>query len=142
MLAEFHDLHPEYGADGDARLLIGNQAIEFRMNPANADWQLLDLGEEWKRCTRLPFVFALWAMRSDVPPAVADDLRALKKSGIQRIPEIVANDDCATPELRHRYLTEHIRFDVGERGKTAIALYRDLLVKHHLIADPGALLFV
>jgi chorismate dehydratase len=112
------------------------------MNPANAGWQILDIGEEWKRCTGLPFVFALWAMRSDVPPAVADELRALKESGIQRIPELVANDDCGTPELRHRYLTEHIRFDVGERGKTAIALYRDLLVKHHLIAAPGALQFV
>ena len=142
ILAEFHGLRPEYGADGDARLLIGNQAIDFRLDKTNADWQILDLGEEWKRCTGLPFVFALWAMRSDVPAAIADELRALKNSGIQRIAEIVANDDCATPEVRLRYLTEHIRFDIGERGKIAITRYRDLLVKHGLIPAAGELRFV
>ena len=142
LLAEFHGLLPEYGGEGDAQLLIGNQAIDFRLNPANAEWQILDLGEEWKRCTGLPFVFALWAMRSGVSPAVADDLRALKNSGIQRIAEIIADDECATPEIRRRYLTEHIRFDVGERGKTAIKRYRDLLAKYGLIATAGELRFV
>ena len=141
MLAEFHDLHPEYGGEGDARLLIGNQAIDFRMDPANADWEILDLGEEWKRCTGLPFVFALWAMRSGVSPAVADELRALKERGIQHIPEIVDSDDFSTHEIRHCYLNEHIHFDVGERGKTAIERYRALLVKHGLIPDSGPVCF-
>ena len=142
LLAEFHDLHPEYGPDGEAQLLIGNQAIDFRLNPANADWSILDLGEEWKRCTGLPFVFALWAMRGGVTPSVADELRALKHSGVQRIAEIVESDECATSEIRRRYLTEHIRFDVGIRGKEAITRYRDLLVKHGLIGIAGDLVFV
>lgn len=143
MLAEFHGLHPEYGGgEGDAQLLIGNQAIEFRLNPANVGWEILDLGAEWKRCTGLPFVFALWAMRSGVPTGIADELRALKKRGVQRIEEIVANDECATPEIRRRYLTEHIRFEVGPSGKNAIERYRELLVKHGLIAAGGELRFV
>ena len=142
MLAEFRGLHPEYGAEGDARLLIGNQAIDFRMNPANSDWKILDLGEEWKRCTGLPFVFALWAMRRGVSRTVADELRALKESGIQRIADIVECDDFATREIRHRYLTEHIRFDVGEPGKAAIERYRALLVKHGLMEDFGEQAFV
>ena len=141
MLADFRGLHPEYGAEGDARLLIGNQAIDFRMNKANADWKILDLGWEWKRCTGLPFVFALWAMRSGVPPAVANELRALKERGIQHIPEIVDIDGLSTHEIRHYYLNECIHFDVGERGKAAIERYRAMLVKHGLIADSGPVSF-
>lgn len=141
MLAEFHDLHPEYGGEGDARLHIGNQAIDFRMNPANADWKILDLGGEWKRCTGLPFVFALWAMRRGVPLAVADELRALKERGIQRIAEIVDSDDFSTHEIRNCYLNEHIHFDVDERGIAAIERYRSLLVKHELVADSGPVFF-
>ena len=141
MLAEFHGLHPEYSGEGDARLLIGNQAIDFRMNPANADWNILDLGGEWKRCTGLPFVFALWAMRSGVSPTAANELRALKQSGVQRIPEIVDCDDFSTHEIRHCYLNAHIHFNIGERGKAAIERYRSLLVKHGLIADSGPVSF-
>ena len=71
LLAEFHGLHPRYVGpekkDPDALLLIGNQAIDFRIaNPTG--WSYLDLGEEWLRCTGLPFVFALWLKPlSDTP---------------------------------------------------------------------------
>ena len=142
LLAEYHGLHPEYGGEGDARLLIGNQAIEFRLDRMNEDWRILDLGAEWKRCTGLPFVFALWAMRPEVPREAADELRELKECGVRSIPEIVGVDDFSTPAVRHRYLTEHIRFDVGEAGRRAIRLYADMLVRHALISEPGALEFV
>jgi chorismate dehydratase len=142
LLAEFHDLHPEYGSEGDARLLIGNQAIEFRTDPANAEWQILDLAVEWKRCTGLPFVFAVWAMRPGTPTAIADELRQLKNNGLAHIPEIVETDPFATREIRHRYLTEHIRFDIGPAAKTTIQRYRTLLEKHTLIpASPQPLQF-
>ena len=142
LLAEFHGLHPEYGSDGDARLLIGNQAIEFRTDSANGDWRILDLGEEWKRCTGLPFVFALWAMRPGVAAAVAEELRLLKKRGVEQIERIVAEDEFATLELRRRYLTEHIRFDAGSRGRQAICRYAELLVKHGLIEGWTGIEFV
>jgi chorismate dehydratase len=142
LLAEYHDLRPEYGGEGDARLLIGNQAIEFRLDPANADWRILDLGAEWKRCTGLPFVFALWALRSDVPRAAADELRELKDCGVRQIPQIVENEDFFTPEVRRCYLTEHIRFDVGAAGREAIRRYGEMLGRHGLISEPGVLEFV
>lgn len=142
ILAEFHGLHPEYGSKSDAQLLIGNQAIEFRSAPANAEWRILDLGEEWKRCTGLPFVFALWAMRAGIAPAVAEELRLLKTRGVQKIEQIVADDNLATPEFRRRYLTEHIRFDVGEAGKQAILRYAELLVKHGILDGLSGCTFV
>lgn len=136
LLAEYHGLQPTYGPAGDAQLLIGNQAIEFRLAADRREWRFLDLGAEWKRCTGLPFVFALWVMRADLsePAAIATALRLLKKEGVQRIPALVMAETFATPEFRLRYLTQHIEFGIGEQGRCAIAKYRVLLTLHGLIS--------
>lgn len=139
LLAEYHGQHPQllefsaFPADADAVLLIGNQAIDFRERDSGA-YRILDLGEEWKRCTGLPFVYAPWLLRADLPnaPAVADELRALKRHGTARIAEIVRTDP-HNPALTERYLTEHIRFDLGPREKAGIEKFRELLVKHGFI---------
>ncbi len=137
LLAEYHGVRPEFGASGDAQLLIGNQAIEFRQaEEGKSDWKFFDLGEEWKRSTGLPFVFAVWALRSNVQnsSAVADAFRGLKSVGCARIPELIEAEDFGDVEMRRRYLTEWLRFDIGEPGREAIALYRRLLARHGLIA--------
>lgn len=137
LLAEFHGLRPEYGGGGGAQLLIGNQAIEFRMNEEGHDgWRVLDLGEEWKRCTGLPFVFAVWAMRPGIGREAAQALRELKTEGVGRIPEIIRTEPFATAEIRGKYLTGCIRFDLGDAERRAIAEYRRLLAANGLIA-PG-----
>jgi chorismate dehydratase len=149
LLAEFHDLHPRYldareCADADAQLLIGNQAIDFRLADGSRH-TLLDLGAEWQRWTGLPFVFAVWALRFDMHDhaAVAEDFRALKRAGCAAIREIVAADKTHPPELCTRYLTEHIRFDLGQREKSAIMRFTSLLAAHGFIsAASGALDFV
>lgn len=133
ILAEFHGLHPEFGTEGEAELIIGNQAIEYRENhDHDSAIHVLDLGEEWKRCTGLPFVYAMWALRSDLPnlPEVADAFRALKHNGIANLEAVIADDDTGTPQFRRRYLTEHIRFDLGDDEKRGVARYRELLAKH------------
>jgi chorismate dehydratase len=144
LLWEFHGLRPEFASDGDAHMLIGNQAIEFREH-ADAGMQILDLGEEWKRRTGLPFVFAAWALRADLPNlrAVGDAFRALKVHGLSRLDEIIESDRTSTAEFRRRYLTEHIRFGLQEQEKAGLARYRALLESHGLIArDPAPLVFV
>jgi chorismate dehydratase len=143
LLAEFHGLRPEYVAasdgtrDDDALLLIGNQAIDFRT--AHPDgWSFLDLGEEWRRCTGLPFVFALWLMRPTLAnaPAIADELRAIRHEGLAHLPEIVRADRTHEAALAERYLTEYIRFGFGVREKAGLDRFRELLEKHRLI-EPG-----
>jgi predicted solute-binding protein len=144
LLAEFHGSQPEVVAQGGGRenavLHIGNQAIDFRTRAAG-DWQFLDLGAEWRRCTGLPFVFALWLIRPNLPDAaaVAEELRALKRDGLAHIPEIVRGDKEHAPELATRYLTEHIRFDCGHREKAGLERFRELLAKHGLIAEASSL---
>ena len=137
LLAEFHGAHPAFGSSGGAQLLIGNQAIEFRRAQGeNSAWHFLDLGEEWKRCTGLPFVFAVWALHAGTndASAVADAFRKLKDAGCARIPELIAQEDFGDEEMRRRYLTEWLRFGIGPQGREAVELYRRLLAKHRLIA--------
>ena len=136
LLAEYYGCLPAFGRTGDAQLIIGNQAIEFRLNEEPlGEWQVMDLGAEWKRQTGLPFVFAMWAMRPGIGTAAADALRRLKASGIQQIPALIKNEAFATEDVRRRYLTEHIRFEIGEAGKTAVEKYRALLAKHGFISS-------
>jgi len=146
ILAEFHDTHPDFGAEGEAELIIGNQAIEFReLHEKDTDLQILDLGEEWKRCTRLPFVYALWALRPDLENLceIAGAFRALKENGIANLEAVIAEDNTGTPEFRRRYLTEHIRFGLQDEEKRGIARYRQLLVKYGLIETTvSALIFI
>ena len=140
LLAEYHGMRPEYREDGEARLLIGNQAIEFRATEHDLPWQFLDLGEEWRRQTGLPFVFALWALRPDVPnmSAIADAFRAIKAYGLAHLDAIISAEQVQDAAFRQRYLGGHIRYDMGGREKQGLALYRELLAKWLLIesADP------
>jgi predicted solute-binding protein len=122
-------------------LLIGNQAIEFRRaEEGKSDWRFLDLGAEWKRCTGLPFIFAVWAVRAETADAraVADAFRRLKDAGTAQIPALITQEDFGDAEMRRRYLTEYLRFGIGPRGKEALGLYRALLAKHRLIGSHSA----
>jgi chorismate dehydratase len=142
LLREFHGLQPPlldftaFPSQADAALIIGNQAIDFRQSPAAADYQILDLGGEWKRHTGLPFVFAPWLLRPGLPDAAqaADELRALKQHGLAHLQQII-DAEPRDPAFTRRYLTQHIRFELGDAEKAGIEKFRELLLKHGFIAD-------
>jgi predicted solute-binding protein len=144
LLCEFHNLRPRYvdsaeaGTTADAQLLIGNQAIAFR-DHAPAGTQYLDLSEEWKRCTGLPFVFALWLLRGDLSNAegAAQEFRALKREGLLHLDEIIRTERTHSAEFARKYLTEYIRFDCGDREKAGVQRFRELLKKHGMIVEAG-----
>ncbi len=142
LLAEFHGLRPRFVPDqepatlADARLLIGNQAIAFR-EQAPAGTQFLDLSAEWKRCTNLPFVFALWLLRADLaePSSVAKEFRVLKCEGLSHLDDIVASEHLHSATFARKYLTEYIRFNFGDREKAGLQLFRTLLHKYDFISE-------
>jgi predicted solute-binding protein len=151
LLREFHGVSPVCAPEGalngraEGRLLIGNQAIAYRNNPPRG-MRFLDLGEEWHKQTGLPFVFAVWLLRADLPnpEAVAEGFRALKAMGESLIVDIAgrAGKEFGA-ELALQYLTEYIRFDIGEPEREAIERFRELLVKHGFQKENGtALRFV
>jgi chorismate dehydratase len=125
-----------------ARLIIGDQAIRFRQNHARA-FQFWDLGEQWKKLTGLPFVYALWLIRPEVPDAksIAQRLRGLRDENLADIPAIVSdaaadvadNKQEVTREFLGRYYNEHLRFGFGTREKQGLQTFADLCAKHGVL---------
>jgi chorismate dehydratase len=121
-----------------ARLLIGDQAISFRQNHADA-FQFWDLGEQWKKLTGLPFVFALWLIRPEVPDAksIAQRLRRLRDENLSDVAGVVRDaadkKRAITREFLDGYYHEYLRFGFGTREKQALQIFADLCAKHGVL---------
>lgn len=125
-----------------AQLIIGDQAIGFRENHAGA-FRFWDLGEQWKKLTGLPFVYALWLIRPEVPDAksIAQCLRELRDENLASIPAIVSDalagaadhKQKITQEFLDRYYNEYLRFSFGAREKQGLQTFADLCAKHGVL---------
>jgi len=127
-----------------ARLIIGDQAISFRQNYAS-EFQFWDLGEQWKKLTGLPFVYALWLIRPEVADAkqIANSLRALRDENLpsldQLIGEVVAGGGDPGRRIKldreflGRYYRNHLRFSFGEMEKQGLQTFADLCAKHGVL---------
>jgi chorismate dehydratase len=130
------------GSTPRARLIIGDQAISFRQNHADS-FQFWDLGEQWKKLTGLPFVYALWLIRPEVPDAksIAQHLRGLRDENLGEISAIVSdavadvadNKQAITHEFLDRYYHEHLRFGFGTRETGGLQTFADLCAKHGVL---------
>jgi chorismate dehydratase len=139
LLAEYYPGGPTITEDreipGDeARLLIGDAAIEFRRRNGSA-WRYHDLGLLWKTHTGLPFVFAVWSVSSRASLSVFDTLRAVKARGLAARREIASGE--ADPEFAYRYMTKHIRYDIGAREMEGIRLFESLAQRHGVLPKAG-----
>lgn len=120
-----------------ARLLIGDKVITEE--PAGFGHQL-DLGHAWKELTGLPFVFAAWMVRPGAEPGDwPARLERAKREGLANIEEILTRH--AVPrgwpiDVARRYLTEYLRYDIGERQIEAIRRFYELAAKHGVIPTP------
>ena len=117
----------------EARLLIGDQAIRFLQS--NTEFQFLDLGEEWKRMTGLPFVFALWLVRPEVANAesIAARLRQLRDENLRDIEKVIAQEEEFEPDFCRRYYRHNLRFSFGEREREGLRAFASLCTKHGLL---------
>jgi chorismate dehydratase len=131
----FDHLHPDRSAE--AILLIGDKVV--CEEPEGYEYQL-DLGEAWKNLTGLPFVFAAWVARGDVELRdLSVQLLHAKRQGMLHLQDIIQRE--AIPrgwpaDLALRYMTEYLKYDIGERQLQAIRLFHELAAKHELIDRP------
>ncbi len=117
--------------DLDAVLLIGDRALDFSLtHHPHSVW---DLGEAWWALTGLPFVFAVWALRRGAH-SVADRLwlREAKERGLVDLDRLIAAWPAYTPEFRKRYLTENVRFELGDEEKRGLERFAQLISRHGL----------
>jgi chorismate dehydratase len=139
ILAERYNRRPELidlatAKPDDAMLLIGDKVVCEA--PKNCPYQY-DLGEEWKKLTGLPFVFAIWTAR---PGLDLNDLPQLlenaKKNGLEHVQELI--EVHAIPrgwpaKLAEQYLTVYLKFDIAQKQIRAIEQFHNLAAKHRII---------
>ncbi|HET8712134.1 MAG TPA: menaquinone biosynthesis protein [Gemmatimonadales bacterium] len=91
--AEAQDLDALASLPHEAVLVIGDAALTLAA--AGTYPHRYDLGEEWKRWTGLPFVFAVWAGRRAGSPAAMqrghESLLASRAWGLQHLDELAAD---------------------------------------------------
>ena len=125
----------------DAALLIGDPVFD----QLDCGVPSLDLAEEWLAHTGLPFVFAFWAGHRGVLDAQRiAALREAMCAGVEQVEAIAAEYAAASggdAALYRRYLSEHIRYDMGEREVEGLRLFYAKAHVHGLIDSVPALDF-
>lgn len=139
LLAE-RGLRPEIdrnpsATEGQARLLIGDQALRFRAEHDEA-FRYWDLGEEWTRSTGLPFVFALWLIRPEVSNAagIAAKLRDRRDDNLAALDQVIAAQTDFPVEFCNFYFRKCLRFDFAESEKAGLLCFHSLCARHGLLA--------
>jgi chorismate dehydratase len=123
--------HYPRGEVGDARLLIGDAALE-QMKRAN--WPFVyDLAEEWRRWQGFPFVFARWVIRRSLPAEEKRHFRSLMDESFQKAMaslEDVAAHFVGQGSLQAEEIVAYLRnlvFLIGEQEERGLAEFKRLL---------------
>lgn len=127
---EFKPL-PDYNfASAPANLmLIGDAALDFVLAPH--EHRIWDLGAAWYETTRLPFVYAVWALRRGVENGVLRrQLRDARDFGLDTLEHIINCRTEYTLDFRKDYLSWHIHYHLGADEKRGLARFMELLRKH------------
>ncbi len=149
VLEDRYGLHPEYVvrrpdaermlADCDAALLIGDPALRVD----RARHRVWDMAAEWRQATGHPFVFALWAARSDVNlPELPFYFKSSLRFGLSSLDVLVreaaAEMDLA-PEVVREYLTRHLSYFLREEELAGLEEFYRRAHAKGLIAAPRPL---
>jgi chorismate dehydratase len=114
----------------DNVLLIGDPAIEFaRSSPPHEIW---DLGTAWFDLTKLPFVYAVWALRRIPNEVLRRRLREARTFGLDTLDYIISSRPEFDLNFRKDYLGWHIHYHLGTDERRGIARFIELLRKHGL----------
>lgn len=130
-MRDFDALHRAPDADWPQTVLLIGDKVVTDHPPHETYPHQLDLGEEWKLLTGLPFVYAMWMCRSDAlagPDAARLGHAALlldrqRRHNAMRLGWIVRTHAPKANwpvELAATYLGDLLRYAVGEREREAV----------------------
>jgi chorismate dehydratase len=91
----------------EAVVLIGDQCFEFE----NRFRYKIDLAEEWKKQTGLPFVFACWTANKELDKEFLWDFNAALRSGVENIDK-VARDFCKASVIGEADLKDYLKNNI------------------------------
>jgi chorismate dehydratase len=145
---------PRLGTDftlgeADAALVIGDPALCLNSQAEALGLTIYDLAEEWQTLTGLPFVFAVWAVRTEAltiePSQLVRDFLEAKAEGLRHVPDIAAQFAAELPlplsDLLD-YLHVNVNYDLDETNRTGLQRYYELAAVHGFIERAQPLRFI
>jgi chorismate dehydratase len=124
-------------AKADAALIIGDPALS--LDAAAHGAHKIDLGEEWKAMTELPFVYAMWSGRDGACDAEhVRELNAARERGTAAIAAIAAAEARGDREREiqvARYLRDNLQHGLGEPEIAGLRRFHELAAEQGLV--PG-----
>ena len=131
---EIVDVPPTEGlartSGSTASLVIGDAALHL---PDRLKYRI-DLADVWFRWSGVPFVFAVWAGRPNLSPALVAEVRRASAAGVAGVP-----GEYSGGELE--YLTKHIRFALDDRALMGLRRFGALLVEEGYTEHASVQLF-
>jgi chorismate dehydratase len=127
-------------AQADGLLLIGDRAMRVRRQRPDGFTNTLDLGEDWLEWTGLSFVYAVWAVRRTLDPAVKQELRDFLETslaaGLANLPEVARQQ--TEPRWTQAEMEAYLRrfhYRLGPEDLAGLDRFEELLVEHGLLAE-------
>jgi chorismate dehydratase len=101
-----------------AGLVIGDRAFEQR----KISTFIYDLGSEWKAITGLPFVFAAWVSRQELPADFIKEFNEANSLGLANIDKIAESENFKLYDLK-KYYNLHLSYRLDNRKREAMDLF-------------------
>jgi chorismate dehydratase len=143
ILKEFFQVMPSFVTAGDSiesQLAIGDDALLKLDKFIQDGWEILDLGEIWKKKTGLPFVFAFWAVRDGVNALpYIELLTRAKADGLKNFEKIITTEKIVPHNIAREYLSRNICYDLGADEVKGLREFQRLCVRHGLIQKTSEL---
>ncbi len=120
--------------DFDAVLLIGDEALKSNKSGLSGLERVFDLATEWYEWQRIPFVFAVWAVKKSLSPGIKRDLKeALRKalSMEERDPalfSVLHGRRIGLTQAETAAYLGGITYHLGESERAAIEVFRRLAI--------------
>src|SRR5882762_11858530 len=115
----------------------GDPALDFGLT--EREHQTWDLGGAWYEMTKLPFVYAVWALRRGANNlALRQHLREARDFGLDTLDNIIQTRTEYTLDFRKDYLGWYIHYHLGSDEKQGLQKFIELLRKHgdRLVFEP------
>ena len=123
----------ESGTGKSGYILIGDKVFDHEARFR----YLYDLSDEWRAMTGLPFAFAAWVARGEVPQERVSQLEEALRYGTAHIPEAVAWSGYAARPYACDYLIRNIDFVLDAPKRRAMELYWQLGRRYDPPSTPG-----
>ncbi len=127
-------------SDFHAVLLIGDEALKANRTGLAGFELVFDLGKEWYEWQKMPFVFALWAVKRSLPAEKKEELCQIIQQSLEkgegRIDSIgavhggrITLSNAETAEYLHGF-----NYRLGEREQQAMRLFKKLIEEVEVIS--------